>query len=183
MQENISVPKGLFETLLGLIKPAVQEEPPAPAPEPTPVTEAAEFKAVAIERDDYKAKLEAFQAEQAAKEAKSALVATLQKKEDYGAVFADATAADEAAGVLAGLTESQREFVLRNFRALVAQIDESKLTKEVGDEQAQALGDDPKALFNAAALKIASDRKINYNDAMEVVKKETPDLFNAAFKK
>jgi hypothetical protein len=184
MQENISVPKGLFEKLMELIKPAADPEPPA-APEPAPVvvTEAAEFKAVASERDDYKTQLETLKAEAATKEARVALSAQLQKKEDYGVVFAEATAADEAAGVLAGLSESDREFVLRNFRALIAQIDESKLTKETGTENATPVGDDPKAEYNAQVLKLAEEKKINYVEAFNLGKTVHADLFNSAYGK
>jgi hypothetical protein len=185
MQENISVPKGLFEKLMELIKPAADPEPPAPVVEPAPVivTEAAEFKAVASERDDYKTQLETLKAEAATKEARVALSAQLQKKEDYGVVFAEATAAGEAAGVLAGLSESDREFVLRNFRALIAQIDESKLTKETGTEKGAPLGDDPKAEFNAQVLKTKEEKGVNYVEAFELTKTTHAELFKSAFGK
>lgn len=183
MQENISVPKGLFEKLLELLKPAaVEPEPPAPV-EPTPVTETAEFSAVVTERDDYKAQLDALKAEQAAKEAKAALVATLQKKDEYGMVYVELSKADEAATQLASMNDSQREWVMRNFKAFIAQIDESKLTTELGTEKGAPLGDDPKAEFNAQVLKLSSEKKIGYIEAFELAKTTHADLFKAAFGK
>jgi hypothetical protein len=185
MAENtVAVDKGLLEKLLDLLKPATPEpsapvtEPPAPV-----ITEAAEFKAVASERDDYKTQLETLKAEAATKEARVALSAQLQKKEDFGVVFAEATAADEAAGVLARLPESDREWVMRNFKALIAQIDESNLTTETGTEKGAPLGDDPKAEYNAQVLKTADEKKIGYVEAFELCKTTHADLFKAAFAK
>jgi hypothetical protein len=185
MAENtVAVDKGLLEKLLDLLKPATPEQP-APVVElvPAPVTEAAEFKAVVQEREDFKAQLDAIKAEQAAKETQANLTAQLQKKEDYGAVFAEAPAADEAAGVLATMTEAQRDYVMRNFRALIAQIDETKLTKETGTEKGEALGDDPKAEYNAQVLKLAEEKKINYVEAFNLGKTVYADLFSTAYGK
>jgi hypothetical protein len=185
MAENtVAVDKGLLEKLLDLLKPATPEQP-APVVElvPAPVTEAAEFKAVVQEREDFKAQLDAIKAEQAAKETKANLTAQLQKKEDFGAVFAEAPAADEAAGVLATMTEAQRDYVMRNFRALIAQIDESKLTNETGTEKGAPLGDDPKAEFNAQVLKAKEEKGVNYVEAFELTKTTHAELFKSAFGK
>jgi Mu-like prophage I protein len=181
MQENISVPKSFLETLLGFLQPK-REEPPTPEPtKPTPVTETAEFKAAVKEREDYKVQLETLKLEAATKETKAKLVAQLQKKEDYGMAYVELGAAEEAAGQLASMTDIQREWVMRNFKALTAQVDESKLTGEEGSERGAPIGENPRAEFNAHVEKIAKEKVIPYADALNIAKTTHADLFKAVF--
>ena len=178
--ENVSIPKSLFEQLMSWLTPKQTEPTPEPTPEPVKVEETEQFKAAVKEREDYKAKLEAIEADNAKRAKVAELTAQLQKKEDYGVVFAEA-AADEAAGVLVGMTPEQQEWVTKNFRALIAQIDESKLTKEIGDEQAKVTDEDPKARYNALVLQLAAEKKIGYVEAFELAKTVHADAW-ASFK-
>ncbi len=84
--------------------------------------------------------------------------------------------------MLADLPEEKSEAVLKQFKALSAQIDESKITSEVGNEGGEAPSD-PKAAFNAAVLAVVNEKKINYNAAFEQVKQAQADLFKEAFAK
>ncbi len=179
-QENIQVPKSFLETLLGYLQPKKDETPEPPTPE-TPVTETAEFKATATERDNFKAQLEALKLEAATKEVKATLVAQLQKKEDYGMAYVELGTAEEAAGQLASMTDVQREWVMRNFKALTAQIDESNLTGETGSERDAVIGENTKAEFDAQIKKIMQEKSINYVDAFNLAKTTHADLFKAAY--
>ena len=178
--ENVSIPQSLFEQLLGFLKP--KQETPEPAPEPTPVTETAEFKAVATERENYAAELAAIKAEKAAGELKATIVSQLQKSEDFGVVYASAEAADEAAGHFAALPEGEREYFMRTIKALTAQVNESALLGEKGTEGAPAIGSNLKDEFTAVVKKHMKDNNvINYTEAFDVVKLTHADLFLAAF--
>ena len=177
--ENVSIPQSLFDQLLGFLKP--KQETPEPAPEPTPVTETAEFKAVATERENYAAELAAIKAEKAAGELKATIVSQLQKSEDFGAVYESAEAADEAAGHFAALPEGEREYFMRTIKALTAQVNESALLGEKGTEGAPSIGAAPRAEFDAEVQKIVKDKSINYVDAFNVAKTTHADLFKAAY--
>lgn len=180
-QENVSISKSLLEQLLALLNIGKPEQTPEPSPEP--VEETAQFKATAKERDEFKAKLETLEADKVRKETMSALTAQLQNKENYGMVYVELKAADEAAGVLSTMDETQREWVMRNFRAFITQIDETKLTGETGKEQATTTDEDPKLRFNALVIKLAEEKKINYVEAFELSKTVQADAFQAAYGK
>lgn len=172
--ENITMPKSFYDKF---IAPLMERKPETQVIEKQPE----DYEATKIERDEYKAKLEKYEAEQAKNELFNGVVKSLQDKEKFGSMFIELKAAEEAAGVMSGMSPEQREWCMRNFSALVAQIDESKLTEEKGkDTQAES---DPKAAFNAAVLAVANEKKIKYNAAFEEVKVSQPDLFKSAFGK
>ena len=184
MQENISVPKSFLETLLGYLQPKKQEAPELPeSPEPVKVEETEQFKAAIKEREDYKAQLDAIKAESEAKELKASIVTQLQKREDFGAVYESLDAATDAASHFAALPADEREYFTRTIKALIAQIDESKLTGEEGKENAPAIGGDPKAEFGAQVEKIMKEKSIGYVEAFSVAQATHADLFKAAFGK
>ena len=184
MQENISVPKSFLETLLGYLQPKKQEAPELPeSPEPVKVEETEQFKAAIKEREDYKAQLDAIKAESEAKELKASIVTQLQKREDFGAVYESLDAATDAASHFAALPADEREYFTRTIKALIAQIDESKLTGEEGKENAPAIGGDPKAEFGAQVEAIMKEKSIGYVEAFSVAQATHADLFKAAFGK
>jgi hypothetical protein len=177
MQENVSIPKSLFEQLMSFFKP--NEEKPE-----TPVTETAEYKAEVQKREDYRAQLEALQAENKTKELKASLISQLQNKEDYGAVYVELSKADEAASMLSSMSDEQRTWVMQNFKALTAQIDESALNSELGKEtQKTDPNANPRVEFDAFVQKEMKEKNINYVEAFNVVKEKQADLFKAAFSK
>lgn len=178
-QEYVQVPKSFWENLLNAFKPK-QEEPPVTEP-PAPDLKPEEFKAAVKERDDYKAQLDALKAEQAAKALRADLAAQLQDKEKFGSMYVELKTAEEAATMMSGMTPEQREWCMRNFSALIAQVNESKLFGEHGSETAPPIGADPKAEFNAQVEAIRREKSIDYNAALELAKISHSDLFTAAF--
>lgn len=137
--------------------------------------DADKFAALKQERDDMAAKL----AERDEKDKKDALLAQIKgefAKEEYGASYVELGKAEEAAGMMASMTEEQRAWCMKNFRALSAQIKESGLTEEKGKqgEETHVEGAD------AADAKIkayAAEKKISYNEAVSELLKEQPDLY------
>lgn len=130
-----------------------------------------EYKAAVVERDELKARI----AEQAKATERKALV------EKFDAELKETKADPTLAELLADVPAETAEAVMKQFKALSAQIDESKLTGEQGTEGQPV--DDPKAAFNAAVLSLSNDKKISYNAAFEEVKTSQPDLFKAWAKK
>ncbi len=181
-EETVSVPKSFWDTFVAPIFAKKAEPAPEPKPEPVKVVETDEFKAVAKERDDFKAKVDAIEAEKVRTALVAGIVKDLQDKEKFGMSYVELSKAEEAASMMAGMTEEQRAWCMRNFSALAVQVKTSNLLGEKGSEGSQA-GEDPKAAFNVAVLAISKDKAIGYNAAFEQAKISHPDLFAAAFSK
>lgn len=162
--EYVQVDKGLWATIQERLFKSAPED--APQPEPAPVVETDEFEAMAQERDEYKAKLDALVAEQERARKVQSFVTELDNTE-----FADDT---EVAEKLAELSEEQAEWALEKFRALSARI-ESDLTREIGDDT-PAPANDRDALDIAIKAK-AKEAGVDYNAAMTLVREEQPELF------
>lgn len=124
------------------------------------------------ERDEYKAVIE----QQKAEAAHKALVEKFEA--DLNEIKVDPTIAQ----VLAGLAEDAAAAVMKQFKAMAAQIDVTQISKEVGTQVDGAV-EDPKAAFNASVLAIVKEKGINYNAAFEQAKASNADLFKAAFPK
>jgi len=174
MLENYAVPKNLWDKFNAFLESKLTPAEPLKV-EVIPD----DYEAAKLERDELKSKqLEREQADKTAA-VKTELIAKLQKKEDFGALYTEPLAADEAANVLAGMNDEQREWVMKNIRALNAQADASKLLVETGS--AGGAIEDPKAAFNALVLKYGAEKKVDYNAAFEIIKTENADLFASAF--
>jgi hypothetical protein len=120
------------------------------------------------ERDEYKAVIEQQKAE-----------AALKEKVDKFETELNTIKVDPAlAALLAGLADDAAQAVMKQFKAMSAQIDESALTGEKGTP-ADGIVDDPKAAFNSVVLSIVKDKGVNYNAAFEVAKVSHADLFKA----
>lgn len=190
----VAVPSGLLDRLLArlfgdlenvkpaTLKPAEEpagEPPEKPAPAPVAVTDTDEFKSIVRERDDLAAKIAEIEAERRRRESLAAITAQLQDKEKFGSAYIDLKSANEAAEMLAGMTDDQRAWVMRNFSAYIAQIAESALTAEAGSAASVEIETDPARAFVAAVeAKMRAD-KIGYVAAYEAVKVEQADLFKA----
>jgi hypothetical protein len=85
--------------------------------------------------------------------------------------------------MLAGMSEEARAWCMRNFKALSKQIDESKLLAEHGSAGNSDLPDDPRAKLDAVVRAKAVEAKVDYNAALQIIVKEQPDLFKAAYGK
>ena len=163
MDDNITMPKSLFDQF---IAPLFKREPEIVKVVPE------DYEATKLERNDLKAKLEA-----------QAFAAEKKVRIDkFDAALKETKADPTLAELLAELPDEKAELVMRQFKALSAQINESAVTGEKGQAGAESSGD-PKAEFNAAVLAIVADKKINYNAAFEEAKAKLPDLFKSAFTK
>jgi phage I-like protein len=166
MSENVTIPQNMWDKF---IAPLFAREPEVQTVEV--VKEPEDYAATKIERDELKAKIEA-------QEAAGARKARVEKfTAELGETKADPALSD----LLADLPDEKAEAIMRQFKALSEQINETVLTDEKGAEGVTA--EDPKAAFNAAVLSLSADKKISYNAAFEEVKQAQPDLFLAWAKK
>ncbi len=170
--EKIEIPKGLYEKFSAWLDGLTNKPPEQLPAEPVKVEESDEFKAVAQERDSFKAELDALKAEQAKREAVSKFEGELK----------DAKADPELAEILAGLTPEQAEPIMRQIKALAAQT-EVQVEGEVGDGGSAApAGDNPAAEFDAEIKRIQAEEKVDYGAALLKVAQTKPELYDAYVK-
>ena len=164
MEENITMPKNIWDKFVAPLferTPEIKEVVKLPE----------DYEAAKRERDEYKTKiLEIEQTKERTARVEKFTVALKETKVDF-----------ELSELLADLPEEKADAILKEFKALSAQIDESKLTGEKGADT--AIETDPKAAFNAAVLALSAENKINYNASFEEVKATQADLFKSAFAK
>jgi len=184
---NVSVPASLFQRFLDRLFPS--HEPvaggtvevgqlAAAVSTLAPTGDPDQYQAVLSDRDQLKARIEQMEAEKLVAEERTKLVSQLQTVEQFGASWVELSKAEEAAGVLMGMNEEQRSWVLRNFSALSQQIKESNLTGEIGSAGDGMPVDSRKALDLAIAAK-AKTEGITYLEAVDRLTVEKPELFNA----
>ena len=170
--DNVQIPVTLWEKFLAALHiGGLEPVEPAPAPVKPSADEPAipeEFKARLAEAEAYKAEIEAMKAEQAKKARLEAFGAELQSTKYSGNT--------EAAELLAGMTEEQSGKVLEYIKALSAQIDESKLTGEVGSAAPGAVVEGEEAI-NAAVKAEMEASKVGYVQAFEAIRARNPELF------
>lgn len=172
--EMVTVPASFFDKLTSLFaKKAEQPEMPAVEPE-----QPDELSAAINERDDYKTKYEAMLAEQAKAEQLTAIRKEFDTDE-FGTAYIELGKADEAAEMLASMSEPQRAWVLQSFKALSAQIKEGEITGEKGSNAEGAVEGAEGA--HAAILKYASEKNVSYNQAIEALRVENPEIIKEAF--
>jgi hypothetical protein len=186
-EETVSVPKGFWDKLMDRFDSlfGAKVEPPAPVVS-EPVVKPDEFSAVQAERDQFKAEAERLKAEADARAAeaqamalKAGIVADLQNPEKYGSVWIELPKVQEAADMLASMTEEQRTWCTRNFSALAMQVKESNLTGELGSTGSGA-GAGVTGL-HAQIEALAKEKSVSYNAAFEILRAEKPELFSAAY--
>lgn len=176
MDENISVPRNLWDKFTAFLDSKITP------PEPQKVDVIPEdYTALKSENEKFKAEQTKRENADKAATLKAGIVTELQNKDNFGMSYVELKAADEAATVLAGMSTEQRDWVMKNFRAFIVQIDTTKLTTEKGSE-GNAI-EDPKAAFNALVLKYSAEKRVDYNAAFEIIKTENADLFASAFVK
>lgn len=172
MEETVQVPKGIWDQFQSLFKPA-----PAVVETQAAATIPDEYSAAMKERDELKAKIEEIQAEKARIETVTRLGAEIKMR--LGQEF-DGAAADDAAVVLAGMSEDQRDWVMTRLAAMSKRIDYAMITAEIGTSGANSGSGDPRQDFAAAIqAKMRADSTLNYQQAYTLVKAEAPDLFHA----
>ena len=158
-------PKGKDKMATEPIETPVVETPPVPV---TPAAPVVDYSARIAELEKYKVEYEAMKAEQAKKARLEAFGAELQSTKYSGNT--------EAAELLAGMTEEQSGKVLEYIKALSAQIDESKLTGEVGSAAPGAVVEGEEAI-NAAVKAEMEASKVGYVQAFESIRARNPELF------
>jgi hypothetical protein len=169
--DNVSIPQSLLDKFLS----AFAKEPE--------VKEVEKIVEVVKEPEDYsaiKAQVEQYEAEKQRMQAESDKRVRVEKFEtELKETKADPT----LAALLADVPAETADAVMKQFKALSAQIDESKVTGEQGSPTDGDTNADPKAAFNARVLAVSAEKSINYNAAFEEVKVTEADLFKAAFPK
>lgn len=165
--ETVQVPKGLLDRFMAIFDKRMSEpETPEPAPAPVVPDEfKAQFESATKERDEFKARLDAMEAEKV----KAARV------EHFGAQLKE-TKVSEGAEILAAMSDEQAAWVVTQFKALSAQVNESALFSEKGTSGGAA----PTTLeaLDAAIKGKMADAKLDYNAALIALRQEKPDLFN-----
>lgn len=173
--ETVTAPVSFFERLLG----RHQEQPEQPTPvTPEPDKYQAEIDKFKAERDELAAKVEQMESAQAKAGRIADIATTLTNADRFGVTFSEG--ANEAAAILEGMTDAQRDWVLQQFAALAGQVKESNLVDEIGNSGKPG-DDNPVQAFNAAVTAVSQERKIDYAAAAQVVATEQPELF-AAYK-
>ena len=163
--ETVTVPLSFWDKLTARLfpdKPAEEPTPPQAEPE-----QPDNFAALVAERDDYKTRLEAMEAEAGKKSRIDAFAAQLAE-----------TKAEPNAEMLAGMTDEQAAWVLQQFKALSAQVVESAIVGEIGSEGKGPVSD-PAGAFNQAVLARSQADKIDYATALQRVAVEQPELYRA----
>lgn len=176
--ETVEVPKSFWEQFMARIFPKLEDMPTAPPAPVKPSEPSDEFKAAVKERDDYKAKLQTLEAERKHTE----LIATIRGefvKTEFGSTYIELGKADETAQMLAGMTEEQRSWCVRNFAALSKQISTNDaITHEIGSGAANTT-QDPIQAYNAAIEAEKTANKLDFAAAMTKVNAEHPELYQA----
>ena len=170
-EKNMSVADELKGVLEGFgIKPAT---PPAPVA-PVPVTETAEYKALAAKNTEAEQKLaEADKAKRLAGNVeKFSAALKIDKFETPKGLAEKFAAVAEADAHLA-------DALVKDFRALVEQAAQGKLFAEFGTTAPGGEGKSDAEKFEAMSKAIADDKKVDITEAYAIVAREQPDLYRA----
>lgn len=145
-----------------------------PEPEPAPQPETEDYSAIEKERDDYAAELKTLKADKEKAELMTAIKGEFEK-EEFGTAYIELGKTEKAAEMLAEMSDEQRAWVIQEFGALSKQIDESKLTGELGEDDPVPLaGTDA---FSTAVTEHQKENKVEYMAAVQAVAKEKPELY------
>ncbi len=174
--ETVEVPKKWYDGLADVFK-TQPKQTKDPDPEPVDVFETEEYKVAKQERDELEAKINTMEADAEKEKLHAEIVADLQDKDKFGTMYIELDAAQEASEMLASLNEEQREWVTRNFKAFIAQIDESNLTGEEGSST--EADDNPAQAFNSAIKAIQAEQELGYAQALVIATETKPELFGA----
>lgn len=168
MVDTVEVPTSLWAKVEAFFSRLLEGEVKQAEPEPEvePAQEPDTFAVVQAERDEYKAKLEQYEADKA----------RLARVDAFAAKLQGTKVAAGGAEMLASMTDEQAEWVMQQFAALSAQVDETAITGEIGS-QGDPLPENPRLRLDALAKARASDKHISYEAAIRELAAEQPDLF------
>ena len=139
----------------------------------------AKLEAVQAERDEYAARVAEMEAETAKGVQLTAIKAEFAT-EEFGTSYVELGKADENTAMLAGMTDEQRDWVVKNFKALSGQIKESAITGELGNEGDQV--EFTSAGLDKRVSEYAAEHKVVYGDALAAIAKEDPEFVQKANK-
>ena len=173
--DTVNVPAGFLDRLLARFD---RSPDPEPTPEPDNAPDAAQvekFETLQAERDELSAKIATMEAAEAAEKRVAHYAAEIATTPQAAQEGADA--------ILAGMTDAQADWVVTEFKALSAQIDESKLTGDVGASGDSDTHRSPQHALDAAAKKLIadSDGEVTYLGAIEQLRVQRPDLVTAYY--
>lgn len=177
MGDTVEVPIKFWDKFMAGLFVSPPEKPEVKESK-DPVVKVEDFEALESERDDYKAKFDAMEADKAKAEKLSAIAAEFDT-EEYGTAYIELGNAEESADVLAGMSDEQRDWVMTNFKALSKQINDSALIKELGTIGEGIDEDDSAGQLNAVVEARAKEDKISYGAALDLVSAEQPELVEA----
>jgi len=168
--ETVQVPQTFWDKFMS--KVFIEREPdPEPQKEPQVDNQQVEkFEALQKERDELSARLTAIEAEKE----KATLLDHYRAEMKETKLDGD----DEIVTILAGLDTEIAEKIVQHFKALSAQIDDTKILDEKGAD-GEGVGDDPVNAFDAAVKAVAAERNVDYLTALQQVSREKPELYEA----
>jgi len=166
--ETVTMPVSWLEKLFSGGGRNNDAQPPAVDSAPS---QPEDYTALAKQRDDLAAQIATMQAEQA-QLARVAQFTTELKPTKLAEL-------KEAPQMLASMTDAQAAWVVTQFSALSAQIDESKLTGDVGNSTNDPTDIDPVTSLTAIVQTRAATDGTDFNTAFKVVAQEQPELVAA----
>src|SRR3990167_3916886 len=172
MPDNITeIPTPMFDAFQAWLKKTISPESESP--------EVTQLKAQASTAEKYKAELDTMKAQAEKQTLLSALVIELQKPDEYKTEFSDAKVAMTAAEHFSAMPEPTRDWTKQQLRALIAQVDETELLKKFGKGERNAGGGTATEKFHVEVMRVATEKKVPYQDAVALAAKEKPDLYQA----
>lgn len=180
MSDTVEVPKTFWDSVVTLFQsPEMpeKEQPEKDAPENVDVDK---FEAIQSERDEYAAKLEKLEAERKREELEAEILGEFDTDE-YGVAYQEMGEDEDMVGMLAEMGDEQREWVLTQFRALSAQIEEGGLTEEHGTSGEGIDAESPREQLDAVIYQRAEEEEISYGAALKKIEREQPELVKEAY--
>lgn len=162
--QMVSVPMSAWEKLWALLVPKSDPEIEKTA---ELSGEVEKMEALAAERDQLKAELDALKVGQE----------KIQRVERFAAELKETKVA-EGAELLAQMSDESAAWVIQQFKALSAQIDESALLGENGSAGSGDESDDPKVKLDREVKRFMVENKVDYAAALGMVDR---DLVAAAY--
>jgi hypothetical protein len=165
MSENtMPVPEGLLEKFTAWLDRQNKEDEPND-----------EFNAIQKERDEFAAEIEQLKAEKEQAEAFAAVRAEFET-EEFGAAYQGIGEEDGAVEMLSTLNGKQKDWVLQKLRAMSAQINESALLGEKGEDG----GDEVTPVEQYTQLTAKYEKEgLSKSEAHNKVVKEHPEVMEA----
>ena len=170
MNETVTVPVSWLDRLLGRNQEPAPEPPKETPVAPPPAPD--RYAAIEAERDDLAARIQQIETEQAL----AVRVAHFTAELAGTPLASDA----ELPALLANLTDEQATAFLNRIKALSEQARVAALTDDVGHEGEGATGD-PVMSLDAAIRSIMTKNSLDYNQALNKVAAEQPDLLKSAY--